>query len=106
MFYLVGSRFYGMHREDSDYDYVAEDTPENRATCERMGLQRILSSPKVRYGGLSNGRSYDVCLYKNVAKYVRARDKVAQLPSIYGWTTDERHAKVLEFLQEDTDGMV
>jgi hypothetical protein len=102
MFHLIGSRYYGVNREDSDYDYIAQDTPENRALCESLGMQRVPDDPRVRY----YGNKHDVMLYtEDVNKYVKARDELAKRP-VYGLTTDERHALLMEILQEDAHGMV
>jgi len=100
-FFLVGSRFYGTNREDSDYDYIAEDTPEARQECIKLGLSRLESSPKVRYVG----HGFDICLVKNVKKYVEARDQVAKLPNVTNLSKGERHFKLLRTL-ETLNGMV
>lgn len=93
MLYLVGSRYFGTHRPDSDIDYIGDDSEENRALCEKSGLKRI-DSPKTRYAGHGN----DVCLYPDVTKYVQARDKLAEVPGVRDMSTDERHLKLLEIL--------
>lgn len=97
MFHLVGSRFYGTHREDSDYDFIAEDNEENRRTCVSLGLRR-LDSPYVRYVG----HGLDVCLLKNVEKYVQARDLLSQVPNVRKLSKYERHSKLKEII----NGMV
>jgi len=86
MFYLVGSRFYGLHHEDSDWDYVAGDTPENRELCERLGLKRVDGDKDVRY----HGAGMDVWLINDVERSVRARDIVAQFPYLSGLTKEQR----------------
>jgi hypothetical protein len=98
MFYLVGSRFYGTHRDDSDWDYLGEECFENRELCERMGL-KLVPSPDTggtHYWGYFDGRFLDVLLVNDLANRVHARDKVAEIPGVQGLTKAERHKKVRE----------
>jgi len=94
--YLVGSRFFGTHRDDSDYDYIAEDTPQNRKLCENAGLKRC-ESRFVRY----TSDTMDVCLASpaDVKAAIYARDRVAELPNVRELTKAERHQKIQEFFR-------
>ena len=38
-FHLTGSRFFGDHNVDSDYDFFTKDTPEVRIFLESLGLE-------------------------------------------------------------------
>ena len=88
MFYLVGSRFFGDYRPDSDYDLVGEDTPEIREFLERQGFKR-LDSIHVRY----HRDNLDVCLVENLEARLYARDNVDKnLPK------RERHEKIRELI--------
>lgn len=105
MFYLVGSRFFQTHREDSDIDLIANDTPENRAFLVSKGLECYSNDP-VRYVGFG----YDVALFPDVKPYVDARDKLGKAPGVHNLTKRERHrvlSKIVKRnLQEMTYGMV
>ena len=95
MFYLVGSRFFGTHREDSDWDYLGEDTPENRKLCEVLGLKQIPANPQLtRYW--NNG--IDICLVSNLERSIRARDIAAAMPDIKELTKAERHQRIREII--------
>jgi len=37
-FYLTGSRFFGTHNENSDWDFFTEDCPEVRKELENLGF--------------------------------------------------------------------
>ena len=92
MFYLVGSRFFGTYRPDSDWDFLAENTPERHEDCLRLGLKRLENSPHVRYYG--NG--LDVCLVDDLERSLKARDIVASSPEIVNLPKNERHQKLKE----------
>lgn len=106
MFYLVGSRFFGTHREDSDYDFIAEDNETNRKICEDLGLSRLEPKIPVRYAG----EPVDICLVPNVQPYIRARDEIARLPDLANLSKEERHNKIVtlvrKYRQELANGMV
>lgn len=96
MFYLVGSRFFGDYREDSDFDFIAEDNEINRRICEDLGLERLQPQIPVRYAA----EPLDVCLVPNVQPYIRARDEVARLPDLLNLTKDERHQKIVSLVRQ------
>jgi hypothetical protein len=100
MFYLVGSRFYGTHRSDSDWDYLGEECIANRELCESMGL-RLVPSPDTggtHYWGYHQGRVYDILLVEDLANRIHARNEVAKLPNVASLTKAERHKKVREII--------
>lgn len=93
MLYLVGSRFFGNHRPDSDWDFIGEDSEENRKFCEGMGLSRLTNTSLVRY----HGYAIDVCLVNDIDARLFARDQIALLD----WrkmTKQERHNKIMELV--------
>lgn len=92
MLYLVGSRFFGTNRDNSDFDFVGEDTPENRTLCEKLGAKRI-ESPFVRY----HGKGFDICLVNNIEAQLFARREVKKL-DVNSMSKKERHEKVKEFI--------
>lgn len=95
MFHLVGSRFYGTHRPDSDYDYIAANTPENHRYCVQLGLKK-LDSKYERYFG----HGIDVCLVPNLELSLYARDELAKVEGVQRMTKQERHAKLKEFISK------
>ena len=104
MFYLVGSRFYGTHRDDSDWDYLAENNAKNRERCERMGLQVVPSPPTggTHYWGRYQGRTLDILLVDDVMRRVYARDVLAKLPEVKQLSKSERHRRVREIIDTST----
>jgi|SRR6185436_10977149 len=100
MFHLVGSRFFGTNHENSDWDYFAEKTQENRERCERMGLkeQPVRKSGSVHYWGLYRGRWLDVLLVDDLESKLRARDTLAKLPGVAQLSKSERYQKIREII--------
>lgn len=98
-FHLVGSRFFGTHRPNSDYDYLAEDIPENHQLCVSMGLKK-LDSPFQRY----YGHGVDVCLVSNLDVRLKARDELAKLPNVRQLSKRARHSKLKELIDAYTLG--
>jgi len=70
MFYLVGSRYFGTEHENSDHDYVAQDTPFHREFCENMGMKRVTESKWVKY----HGHRVDVLLVQNIESALYGRE--------------------------------
>lgn len=98
MFYLVGSRFFGTHREDSDWDFFGADTASNRVLLERLGLKQrpTLKSGDIHYWGNYRGRWLDVVLTKALEQRIHARDVLARLPGVKELTKFERYQKIRE----------
>lgn len=94
MFHLVGSRFFGTDRVDSDYDFIAANTPEVHSECLRLGLKR-LDTETNRYFG----HGVDVCLVPNLERSLKARDELASIPNIKDLSKSERHLKLKEIMR-------
>jgi hypothetical protein len=92
MFHLVGSRFFGTARDDSDWDYIGENTEENRIHCLALGLQQ-LENPRRFFG---HGK--DVYLVDNLDLHLYARELVAALPNVQQMDKATRHEKLREIL--------
>jgi hypothetical protein len=104
MFYLVGSRFFGAHRENSDWDYFGAKTQENREICERMGLKELppRKSGSLHYWGKYQGRWLDVLLVDDLMHKIYARDALAKLPGVEKLSKVERYQKIREILNAPT----
>lgn len=100
MFYLVGSRFFGTHHENSDWDFLGAKTQENRELCERMGLreQPPPKSGDVHYWGMYQGRWLDILLTSNLEQKIYARDTLAKFPNVSQLNKTERYQKIREIL--------
>ena len=94
MFYLIGSRYFGTDTEKSDHDYVAQDTSENRWTCEKFGMKRVTDSKWVKY----HGHRVDVLLVLNIESTLYARE----MAFLHCPKADKkaRHAYILECIKE------
>jgi hypothetical protein len=93
--HLVGSRFYNAHREDSDFDYIGENTPEMRRFCLSLGLRRLDQSKHERYWG----HGIDVCLVPNLEISLKARDALLKIPNIDKMSKADRHDKLMEVMR-------
>lgn len=98
MFYLIGSRFFGTHRPDSDWDYVGEKNLENQKLCETLGMKEVPGSPSpsmMRYWGMN----HDILLVDDLPRQLRIRDEIARFPNL---SKEERQKK----MKEIANGMV
>lgn len=72
--YLTGSRFFGGFREDSDYDYMGQYTPDNLKELLERGF---------KVGSVclfSKDHSEDIFLVNDIDRFVKARDHLLKLP--------------------------
>jgi hypothetical protein len=97
MFYLVGSRFFGTAKKNSDWDYIALDLPKNRELLENLGLKLRKQTPSgaVQYWGQVGDTTVDVCLVTNLEARLYARMRAWEFRNL---PKAERHAKIKEFV--------
>ena len=107
-FYLTGSRYFGNHQAESDYDFLTELTKGIDQDLERMGFKFLTSQAYLdlttvrvyRHPGDSDSPGgYDVQICRDIDKKLRAHEIIKQdLLGVYLTATKEGRGKLWNFL--------
>ena len=88
--FLIGSRAYGCHRPNSDWDYMGEDNPENHQYCQSLGLRRVWNIRVPQYFGKVGNRWMDVILVPDIDLRLQVHEELGDMPDMRFLSKEER----------------